>query len=75
MAGPGTFGLPPRRMPGSILRRQVMLHSYPSFAFGAWLRLRSYKYTQSNQIIEWVTSHSLFSNEIHCMATCSEHPD
>ena len=27
MAGPDSFGLPPRRMPGSILRRQVDLHS------------------------------------------------
>ena len=27
MAGPDSFGLPPRRMPGSILRRQVDQHS------------------------------------------------
>ena len=27
MAGPDTFGLPPRRTPGSILRRQVTVLS------------------------------------------------
>lgn len=31
MAGPDSFGLPPRRLPGSILRRQVTPHFHPGF--------------------------------------------